>query len=207
MSDIWYFLVPNSTDFADETAGYGLGDTRRTNGICDFLQEKFVMRKGECRKENMASRNKFEVVNGNVHIFRDGWEKVAEVTYREDYYEELTSVTWTKNNGYIKNSKLGSLHRYMVEKWYGKEILQEMTEQGWVVDHMNNNGFDCRICNLEFLLSRHNVAKGQRLDVESKEMWKNIALNLYKDFTTGFYQIAIGFNDDIYFMDTKEVNL
>lgn len=36
MSDIWYFLVPNSMDFADETVGYGLGDTRRINGICDF---------------------------------------------------------------------------------------------------------------------------------------------------------------------------
>ena len=34
------------TDFADEKAGYGLDDTRRTNGICDFLQEKFVMGKG-----------------------------------------------------------------------------------------------------------------------------------------------------------------
>ena len=34
------------TDFADEKAGYGLDDTRRTNGICDILQEKFVMGKG-----------------------------------------------------------------------------------------------------------------------------------------------------------------
>ena len=32
--------------FADEIVGYGLDDTRRTNGICDFLQEKFVMEKG-----------------------------------------------------------------------------------------------------------------------------------------------------------------
>lgn len=39
-----------------------------------------------------------------------------------------------------------------MEKWYGKETLDEMTEKGWVVDHMNNNGYDCRICNLEFLL-------------------------------------------------------
>lgn len=37
MSDIWYFLVQNSTNFADETADYGLDDTRRTNVICDFL--------------------------------------------------------------------------------------------------------------------------------------------------------------------------
>lgn len=33
------------TNFADEMVGYGLDDTRRTNGICDFLQEKFVMEK------------------------------------------------------------------------------------------------------------------------------------------------------------------
>ena len=37
MSDIWCFLVSNSTEFAGETAGYGSGDTRRTNGNCDFL--------------------------------------------------------------------------------------------------------------------------------------------------------------------------
>ena len=37
MSDVWCFLVLNSTDFADKTGGYGLDDTRQTNGICDFL--------------------------------------------------------------------------------------------------------------------------------------------------------------------------
>ncbi len=152
----------------------------------------------------MASKNTFEIVNGNVHIFKEGWGKIAEVTYREDYYEELTSVTWTQNNGYIRNSKLGLLHRYMMEKWYGKEVLNEMTEKGWVVDHMNNEGYDCRISNLEFLSFRHNVAKGQTLDVESQEMWKHIALNLFKDFSTGLYQISIGFNDSIYFMDMKK---
>lgn len=97
----------------------------------------------------MTSKNKFEVVNENIHISREEWSQVAEVTYREDYYEELTGVTWTLDNGYIRNSKLGFLHRYMMEKWYGKEVLDDMTQRGWVVDHMNNNGFDCRICNLE----------------------------------------------------------
>lgn len=151
----------------------------------------------------MASKNTFEIVNGNIHIFRDGWNKLAEVTYREDYYEELTSITWTQDKGYIKNSKLGLLHRYMMEKWYGKEMLEDMTARNWVVDHMNNNGFDCRICNLEFLPSRHNVAKGQILDVESDEMRHHIALNIFKDFTTGLYQISIGFNDNIYFWNAK----
>lgn len=155
----------------------------------------------------MASKNKFEIVNGNIHISRAEWKQVAEVTYREDYYDELKSVTWTESNGYIKNGKLGLLHRYMMEKWYGKEVLDEMTQRGWVVDHMNNNAFDCRICNLEFLPSRHNVAKGQILDVESEEMRYHIALNIFKDFQTGFYQISIGFNDNLCFYNvkTKEV--
>lgn len=33
------------TDFADEMVGSGLDDTRRINGICDFLQERFVIKK------------------------------------------------------------------------------------------------------------------------------------------------------------------
>lgn len=152
----------------------------------------------------MTSKNKFEIVNGNVHISREGWKRIAEVTYHEDYYEELTSVTWTEVNGYIKNAKYGYLHRYMMEKWYGKELLEEMTRRGWVVDHMNNNGHDCRICNLEFLSSRHNVAKGQTLDVESEEMKYHLALNMFKDFSTGLYQISIGFNDDIYLWDIEK---
>jgi hypothetical protein len=32
----------------------------------------------------MASKNKFEIVNGNVHISREEWKQIAEVTYRED---------------------------------------------------------------------------------------------------------------------------
>lgn len=111
----------------------------------------------------------------------------------------MTSVTWSQDNGYIKNSKLGLLHRYMMKKWYGQDVLAEMTKGGWVVDHMNNNGCDCRICNLEFLSSRYNLAKGQTLDVESAEMKFRIALNMFKDFSTGLYQISIGFNDNVYF--------
>lgn len=42
-TDIWCFFVLFGMVFADEMAGCGLDDTRRTNGICDFLQEKFVM--------------------------------------------------------------------------------------------------------------------------------------------------------------------
>lgn len=151
----------------------------------------------------MPSKNTFERINDDIYIYRDGWKSVALVTYREDYYDELTSVTWTANKGYLSNRNLGLLHRYIMSKWYGKNMLDDMTQQGWVVDHMNNNGFDCRISNLEFLPKRYNVAKGQTVDVETEKMRHHIALTMCKDFSTELYQIHIGCNDRIALLDTK----
>jgi len=150
----------------------------------------------------MPSKNRFTLNGNEIHIFRENWPQIAMTTYREDYYEELTSVTWTENNGYLVNGKFGKLHRYIMAKWYGEEMLEAMTQQGWVVDHMNNNGFDCRISNLEFLAANHNVAKGQVLDVDTKRLRMRIALTLCKDFSTGYYQIHIGCNDRISFVNT-----
>ena len=151
----------------------------------------------------MPSKNKFERYGEDIHISRDTWEQIAMTTYRDDYYDEITSVTWTANKGYLVNRKLGLLHRYIMEKWYGLEVVQELKQQGCVVDHMNNNGFDCRISNLEFLASRHNVAKGQTVDVETEKLRQHIALTLCKDFSTGFYQIHIGCNDPISLVNSE----
>lgn len=152
----------------------------------------------------MPSKNKFSVHGEEIHISRDSWNKLASTTYREDYFQEITSVTWTEDKGYLKNGKFGLLHRYIMKKWYGEEVIQAMDVKGWIVDHMNNDGFDCRISNLEFLATRHNVAKGQTVDVESEKMRYHIALNMFKDFTTGLYQISIGFNDLVYLLNEKE---
>lgn len=151
------------------------------------------------------SKNKFEIINNEIHITREGWPLVGLTTYREDYYKELTSKTWsltkpnsdTEDKGYLSNGTLGLLHRYIVGKWYGEDFLKEMTEKGYVVDHMNNNHVDCRISNLEFLKKSYNTAKGQSFDVDSKMMDHRIAVNLFKDFSTECYQITIGCNDDV----------
>lgn len=115
----------------------------------------------------MPSNNTFERFNDEVHIRKDGWQHVGLTTYRDDYYNELTSSTWnftnpnseTDDKGYLKSSSLGLLHRYIMGKWYGEDVLQEMTEHGYVVDHMNNIHHDCRISNLEFLKKAYNTAR------------------------------------------------
>lgn len=70
-----------------------------------------------------------------------------------------------------------------------------MTEEGRFFDSRNH--VDCRISNLEFLKQAYNTAKGQAFDVDSKVLEHNIAVNLFKDFSTGCYQMTIGCNDDI----------
>lgn len=149
------------------------------------------------------SKNKFDIYNNTISIMREAWERMAFATYREDYYEELSTHTWSLSNGYPYNTTLGGgLHRYMMAKWYGYDILRDMTEKGYVVDHMNNDHMDCRICNLEFLKHNRNVAKGQYMDKESEQMRYRLAVSLFKDFSTGCYQITIGCNDHIVTMDS-----
>lgn len=151
-----------------------------------------------------TSKNKFDINGDTIYIMRDEWEKVALATYRDDYYEELSSHTWSLSNGYPSNATLGGgLHRYMMAKWYGEDVLRDLTQKGYVVDHMNNDPMDCRICNLEFLRHNHNVAKGHYLDKEAKVMRYRLAVSLFKDFSTGCYQITIGCNDHIVTKDSS----
>jgi len=139
---------------------------------------------------------KITKVNDEIHIFRPLWGKLAITTYREDYFEELCSLTWTKSGEYLRSSKLEmQLHRYIMAKWYGDTVLEEMTKNGFIVDHINNDGFDCRISNLEFLSSDENKAKGFTLDKQTQQMKNHVALSIFKDFSTNKYQITLGFND------------
>lgn len=144
-------------------------------------------------------KNSFDVNGNEITIRRADWNTIVQTTYREDYYDELTSHIWNiDGNGYPTNKTLGgSLHRYIMEKWYGKEMLDEMTSKGYIVDHINNNHCDCRIQNLEFLKKDYNTAKGQQLDKDISRLSWNIALSIFKDFGTGYYQITIGCNDPI----------
>ena len=84
-----------------------------------------------------------------------------------------------------------------MRKWYTDEVFDEFNKNGYIVEHLNNNHMDARISNLEFIKQCYNTAKGQTLDIDSKKISYRIALNIFKDFSTGYYQITIGCNDTI----------
>ena len=137
------------------------------------------------------SRNKFEIYGDRISISHSDWDFVASASVKEDYAEELQSVTWPKNGEYLYSSNLKQyLHVYIMRKWYGDETYEKMKEDGYVVDHMDNDGHNCCIENLCFLISDENKAKGMTVDKMSSDK-SHIALSMFKDFDTKLFQITI----------------
>ena len=116
------------------------------------------------------SKNTFNITGDTISITRPEWDFVAYATVREDYLKEIQEVTWGLNNGrYLYNGNLGWLHSYIMKKWYGEELCQEMKGKGYVIDHMDNVSSNCCIDNLSFLQSAYNKSKGLTFDQENKD--------------------------------------
>lgn len=140
------------------------------------------------------SKNKFEIYGDKILISHPNWDFIASATIRDDYAEELQSVTWTKVGEYLYSNKLEKyLHIYIMRKWYGDDTYEEMKDNGYVVDHMDNNGHNCCVDNLCFLIEDENKAKGMTLDKRSADK-SHIALSMFKDFETQLFQITVVFN-------------
>lgn len=168
-----------------------MGWLKRKFDIIDILAENLQKDYGE-RKE--MSINHFDVSGDMLYIKHEKWGFVALATVRDDYIDEITSVTWSKKGKYLYCGTLDIyLHIYIMQKWYGEEECQKMHSEGYVVDHMDNNGYNCCINNLCFLTGDENKAKGMTVDKLSKDK-TYIALSLYKDFTTGLIQMTVFFN-------------
>jgi hypothetical protein len=89
----------------------------------------------------MASKNTFLIIGDEITINNQNWDKPSIATIRDDYIDEIQSVTWPKNGDYLYNKAYGYLHIYIMKKWYGEEQYSAMKESDYVVDHMDNDGF------------------------------------------------------------------
>lgn len=120
----------------------------------------------------------------SIEIYNKRKEKIGIATDRDDYHDELYKLAWNLNSkGYIVNKKVGSLHKYMMGKWYGDEVVREFYNKGYIIDHINNEHYDNRISNLAFYLRTRNVAKGMYFDKESKQIRDKLLVQIHKDFS------------------------
>lgn len=124
------------------------------------------------------------------------WNKIKSVNWY---------VIWKKTNlngvkkGYIgtHSTKLGNrnkLHQIVMIHWYGNRVLDDAYSKKYVIDHLDNNSFDCTIENLSFAPNNVNRSKGLTYDIEREDALSSIAVNIFKDFMTKKYQITVAFN-------------
>lgn len=106
---------------------------------------------------------------------------------------------------YLYSSTLKrSLHQVVMAHWYGEDAFAESRKRGFIVEHHNNEGFDCQISNLSFAPDRINKSKAFTYDQDRLDVMSKMAVNFYKDFKSQRYQITIGFNKSHYLVIPKQ---
>lgn len=125
---------------------------------------------------------------------------VGYTDYNIELLHLISNVTWhIKGSKYIYSSQYKKyLHQVVMEYWYGKDCCQKMYSNGFVIDHLDNNGMNCQYENLEFLTERKNLhLKGNVFDKTQREQIPIAAVSIYKR-KAGEFQITIGFNKPFY---------
>lgn len=156
-------------------------------------------------KENQLILSK----NDNLIEFRlQNHELFGKTDFRQDIWEEFNSVNWyvnlksNKGKNYVytgSNFFSGKhyLHVIVMMKWYGVEKVKEAHENGYVVEHFDNQECNCLISNLAFVSNDLNLTKAHSYDKERVKYRDRVAVNFFKDFHTQQYQVTFGFNSEV----------
>ena len=141
------------------------------------------------------------VRNNRIYFLEREQGVLASTDYVPELWEVVNTTSWyiQKNKKgkpkYLRSSKYSkSLHQIVMIYWYGEEVFEEMRKRNFVIDHIDNDGFNCDINNLTYLYKNENTAKGLTYDIERKNTERVAALNIFKDFNSRRFQITIGFN-------------
>lgn len=85
------------------------------------------------------------------------------------------------------------LHQLSIDNTFGQDLRRELYEKDYIVEHLDNNGFNCEIFNLCYLKKIKNTYKGWYFDKFASDK-TIIALSMYHFPNNKTFQITIGFN-------------
>ena len=147
--------------------------------------------------------------NEIITINRPSFKSLAFATYTEELFEKISSVTWSVSRSktgkeYLISSKFGYLHQLVMAYFYGEDVLKEAIGNGYVIDHLDNNGYECTYENIVLIPKKENSAKGLTFDIERKEAIDNFSINITRDFETKEFQISVIFNKPFDFIINNE---
>ncbi|AJE53055.1 hypothetical protein [Paenibacillus polymyxa] len=101
-------------------------------------------------------------------------------------------------SGANKFGDFKKLHQIVMMLWYGVEEVQSAYQRRFIIEHHNNEAFDCHISNLSFASNDLNLTKAHSFDKNQPKLLQQAGVNFYKDFGTQQYQITIAFTKDYF---------
>lgn len=135
------------------------------------------------------------------------WNWISKVTWRVDtqkFLDGKKTYIKTSDKGFLDHS---TLHQSVMVHWYGLDEFLEAKRRNFIVEHHNNQAFDCTIDNLSFAHNDLNLAKAHTFDKNQPRLIKKVGVNFYKDFSSRQYQITMIFTDNYYLVINGEYKL
>ena len=128
--------------------------------------------------------------------------KIARTDYTPVLWEFISASKWSivrdQNTGkmkYLKSSKYQkTLHQLVMDVYFGEDFRKQAYEQGMILEHLDNDGFNCEISNLFFLLKVKNTYKGWYLDKLVEESMPRVALAIFHIIANRTFQLTLAFN-------------
>lgn len=145
-----------------------------------------------------------EVWNDKISINIIGMNKLAFVDYTPEMYELIRDARFRtpkteeakKNYKYpYSNEYKKTLHQISFDYYFGEEYREEAYSKGYIIEHLDNNGFNCSISNLFLLKKIKNTYKGWNFDKLAENSKEIAALTIYHVLENKTFQITIAFNE------------
>ena len=147
-----------------------------------------------------------------IELNRKQWRgNTARITNDPELLNKVKEYTWTYQEGdhpYLRNivSRM-SLHEFVLGHIYGHGYVQNMIQEGNIIEHLDNNGLNCAYDNLHIVSADWNKAKAFSIDKKNKEIedmfeMRAYATDVYYCHKEKYFQLQVAMNDNIY-INTK----
>lgn len=142
------------------------------------------------------------VYNDTISINIKGFNKLVFVNYTDQLFETIKTARFRVPNGSESNDKYPysneynkTLHQIVFDYYFGEDFRKKLYELDYVIEHLDNDGFNCNISNSFILKKVKNTYKGWNSDKKVKEAVPIIALRIYHIVSNKTFQITIAFNE------------
>lgn len=139
--------------------------------------------------------------NDTIYFSEDGVDKLGYTNYTPELWDIINSTTWTVKNGndgnpkYLISSRLKkTLHQAVIDYHFSEKVREDAYSKDYIIEHLDNNGFNCKISNLYFLKKLTNTYKGWYFDKKSNESVPIVSIKMFHVIETQRFQITAAFN-------------